>query len=81
MKMNILKPDLLAKIAQDEPLMIEIAKANLMPAGGCRKLSTIKRWVSENRQELTTITNLEVIKKYYGLPKSEVLTIEDDVLC
>jgi len=80
MKVLILKGAILEKLAKDESAQIKIAQANPVASGTNRKLSTVKRWITDNRPELTTATNLKIIKEHFNFEENDLLTMEDDIL-
>ena len=74
MKVQILQSGYIERIRLDDELVIKIAKAN-----GVR-FSSVERWLRDNSQKLTTATNLSIIRDHFGLPETEILTTEEDIL-
>lgn len=74
MKVQILRTEYIDRLRTDPELKGKIAAIN----GG--QVSTVDRWIKERHKLLTTATNLELMRSHWGLPATESLTIEDDVL-
>jgi hypothetical protein len=71
MTVQILSQAMKEKVRKDDRLLLTLAEAN----EGV-KVDTIKRWLRENNVILTTATNLQIIRGYFGLSDLEVLTEE-----
>jgi hypothetical protein len=65
---QILETELNKKVRRDDDLKLLLAKANNV------KVDTINRWLREDDVMLTTITNLDIIRRYFKLSKSTHLT-------
>jgi hypothetical protein len=70
MTLQIIDPELKARIRKDDELKLKLAKANAV------KVDTVNRWLREDDVILTTATNLEIIRAHFGLTKKTRLTVE-----
>jgi len=72
MTQQILKGEYKQAIKKDQDLQMAIAKANGVT------FRTVDRWLKEDNVILTTVTNLELIRKSCGLSESEILTTAEE---
>jgi len=70
MTLQIIDTELKARVRKDDDLKLKLAKVNEV------KVDTVNRWLREDNVILTTITNLEIIRVHYNLPKKQKLTTE-----
>lgn len=70
MTLQIIDPELKARIRKDDELKLKLAKANAV------KVDTVNRWLREDDVILTTATNLEIIRAHFSLTKKTRLTVE-----
>lgn len=62
-----IKAHLKEKIRKDETLKVELAKANNI------KIITIDRWLKSDDEMLTTVRNLAILKRYFGVLETQEL--------
>jgi hypothetical protein len=74
MTQQILKGEYKHAIKKDQDLQMSIAKANGVT------FRTVDRWLREDNVILTTVTNLELIRKSCGLSESEILTEAEETV-
>jgi hypothetical protein len=72
MKIQILQDKYLNQVKDDELLLAKIANAT------GRKISSIKRWIANNDELLTTATVLTVIREHLNIVETESLTEEKE---
>lgn len=68
MGQQILKGIYKQAIKKDQDLQMAIAKANGVT------FRTVDRWLKEDNVILTTVTSLELIRKFCGLSTGDILT-------
>lgn len=62
-----IKEEFIGRIKKDEALKFDLAMANDV------KIRTIDRWLRDNDETLTTVRNLIILKKHFGVLEAEEL--------
>jgi len=71
----IIKIEYKARIRKDDELLLELATANRKGSRAVR-VSTIERWLRDDSPMLTTVTNLDIIKRRFNIKDNEELLEE-----
>lgn len=74
MKLQVLQSGYRKMVQRDDALILKLAEINDV------RFASVERWLRTNSIALTTATNLTLIRQHFGLPETEILTTEDDVL-
>lgn len=68
MIIDVLEAEIKGRVRKDDELKLALAKANVV------KVDTVNRWLREDDVMLTTVTNLEIIRKGLELPADVSMT-------
>jgi hypothetical protein len=68
MVIQVLETEIKGRVRKDDELKLALAKANAV------KVDTVNRWLREDDVMLTTVTNLEIIRKGLALTDDVPLT-------
>src|SRR5690348_664635 len=74
----IIKIEYKAKIRKDDELLLELATANRKGNRSVR-VATVERWLRDDNPILTTVTNLAIIKRRFGIVENDELLAEETI--